>query len=202
MSITNTLLRSTTLLTTQITVSKNKALRIHWQIQSQTDTSVSRYCSHCNQVTTFSDSGFRRQNANGKNIFHFAIYKCPKNHTWNNKLEVFSAKSHLINEPIQLPNGSHEVEAHLPDMATEFGFSSDLMLNITHVKNQNFDQILLKVTVLGGKHRLDKLLSERIEDVSRSQLSKWIENGKITLDGETAKPKTTLSLEHWIQISL
>jgi hypothetical protein len=32
------------------------------------------------------DSGKIRQNANGKNIYTYAIYKCGKDHTWNRKL--------------------------------------------------------------------------------------------------------------------
>ncbi len=50
-----------------------------------------RYCSRCKTKVQFTDSGKIRQNANGKNIFVYAIYKCGKDHTWNKKMGVRKA---------------------------------------------------------------------------------------------------------------
>ena len=50
-----------------------------------------RYCKNCRRTTLFTDTNIRRHNANGKNIYRFAIYKCPKNHTWNQKLHIYKS---------------------------------------------------------------------------------------------------------------
>ena len=61
-----------------------------WRIVSrkQRTSGEIRYCSRCKRNVRFTDSGKIRQNANGKNIITFAIYKCGKGHTWNKKLAV------------------------------------------------------------------------------------------------------------------
>ena len=46
-----------------------------------------RYCPGCGRVVPFRDSGKIRRNANGKTIHAFAIFKCPKDHTWNCRLK-------------------------------------------------------------------------------------------------------------------
>ena len=40
--------------------------------------------------------------------------------------------------------------------------------------------------------RLDRVLAQRCSDVSRSQLTKWIKDGSITVDGELRKPNYRL----------
>lgn len=44
---------------------------------------VIRYCPRCGRKVEFHDSGKRRQNANGRNIYKYAIFKCARDHTWN-----------------------------------------------------------------------------------------------------------------------
>ncbi|MDX8361573.1 hypothetical protein [Cytobacillus sp. IB215316] len=50
-----------------------------------------RYCSNCGRVVLFYDTLIRRHNANGKNIYRYAIYKCEKNHTWKKSLKLIKA---------------------------------------------------------------------------------------------------------------
>lgn len=43
--------------------------------------------------------------------------------------------------------------------------------------------------------RIDKELAHHITDISRSQLQKWIEDGNVTVNGMTVKPKYKLAVE-------
>ncbi len=42
--------------------------------------------------------------------------------------------------------------------------------------------------------RIDKELAHHLTDISRSQLQKWIEDGNVTVNGETVKPKYKLAV--------
>lgn len=171
-----------------------KALTLVWTLDSSVTEVVARYCSHCGKVVNFKDSGVRRQNANGKNIFHFAIYKCEKDHTWNKKLEQFTAKPHLTNVPIYL---LEDEDAHSSN-----NYADSSSLNLEVIKSQGIEKIQIQVLIANGKHRLDKILSERLETISRSQLVKHIEAGDIALDGEMAKGKAFLKNQQVIEIDL
>jgi hypothetical protein len=37
-----------------------------------------KYCPNCGKKVLFVDSLMRRRNANGKDIYEYAIYKCPE----------------------------------------------------------------------------------------------------------------------------
>jgi len=52
---------------------------------------IIRYCSRCKTNVPFFDSKKTRTNANGKNLFIYAIYKCEKDHTWNRKIRMKKA---------------------------------------------------------------------------------------------------------------
>jgi hypothetical protein len=69
-----------------------KVLRRRWNVHAENNAwIVEKWCPNCKKKTEFRDSGKRRQNANGKNIFEYAIYKCKKGHTWNLKLRKYKA---------------------------------------------------------------------------------------------------------------
>jgi hypothetical protein len=175
-------------------MSQSKKLTIKWNLSNHATYTTERYCSNCGKVVTFKDSGYRRQNANGKNIFHFAIYKCDKGHTWNKKIEIFTAKSNLINEPLDLAFSEIDCSNYEPTIQP--------VINILEAKDAGYHQIEILVSINGDKQRLDKLLAERIEGCSRSQIVKHIEAGHIKLDRVPAKGKTSLSHEHLIHIEL
>ncbi|MCE2406244.1 MAG: RluA family pseudouridine synthase [Pseudomonadales bacterium] len=48
--------------------------------------------------------------------------------------------------------------------------------------------------------RLDRVLAQRLSDVSRSQLTKWIKDGSISVDGRTQKPNHKLSGGELVEI--
>ena len=49
--------------------------------------------------------------------------------------------------------------------------------------------------------RLDKVLSKRVPQYSRSRMQQWIEAGFVTIDGQTCKPKMTMLGDEFIIIS-
>ncbi|MCY4095211.1 MAG: RluA family pseudouridine synthase [Gammaproteobacteria bacterium] len=49
--------------------------------------------------------------------------------------------------------------------------------------------------------RLDRVLAQHFSDVSRSQLTKWIKDGSVTVDGESRKPNHRLTGGESIEIS-
>lgn len=171
-------------------------LKLTWTLNSNATEVVARYCSHCGKVVNFSDSGYRRQNANGKNIFHFAIYKCEKDHTWNKKLEPFTASGPLNNVPLQLR----------PTDKT-FNLSEETLnpmerLHLATIKASGYKSVQIEISVSCNKHRLDKVLGERLENMSRTQLVKHIEAGTISVDGAVVKGKTLLRHQQVIEINL
>lgn len=52
---------------------------------------------------------------------------------------------------------------------------------------------------VAGK-RLDQALAEQVPHVSRSQLTKWIKDGSITIEGETIKPNLRLQGDETVEI--
>lgn len=171
----------------------SKELNLNWQLQNEGCSTIEKYCSHCGKTVSFRDSGYRRQNANGKTIFHFAIYKCDKGHTWNKKLEVFTAKSNLVNVPVFVEDQLHEKELSIQE---------ETALLLADVKAAGYERIAIHVTVCGDKQRLDKVLADQIADCSRTKLARLIELGQVLLDGQVVKAKTCLSNQHRITIVL
>ena len=51
----------------------------------------------------------------------------------------------------------------------------------------------LRIEKSDAGDRLDRVLSNHLSDVSRSQLTKWIKDGSITVDGELRKPNYKLT---------
>ncbi|HPL54232.1 MAG TPA: hypothetical protein PLW11_08900 [Bacillota bacterium] len=65
----------------------------HWKLTNVSDDNTTmRHCHNCGRKVIFVDSGKRRRNANGKNIYEYAIYKCKKGHTWNRLLGITKNK--------------------------------------------------------------------------------------------------------------
>ena len=64
-------------------------LYLNWEIHNEENDKEERYCHNCGKKVIFTDSLKRRQNANGKNIYHFAIYKCPSDNSWDKVINIF-----------------------------------------------------------------------------------------------------------------
>ena len=146
---------------------------------------IKRNCKMCGKVTTFTDTTIRRHNANGKNIYQFAIFKCPKNHTWNKKLDIYkSYPDHVIPESLIPTEFERIIESE--------------KYSVQGLKEQPV--IEFKVTVVEGSFRLDQALASHIEGVSRTEIIRKIKNGTILLNHEPSKPSQKVNLHDTILI--
>lgn len=163
-----------------------KKLRLNWEIYNGDVDSVDRYCHNCGKRVEFIDSLKRRQNANGKNIYHFAIYKCPKGHTWNKEIAGFKALSGLENLDGEFIY-SHSKYQELP---------------IESFKMKDIFYVEIFLNILQERVRFDKFLSSKIIGLSRQEIAGLIEDGKITLNGMVAKSKQRLKEKDLITMKI
>lgn len=73
-------------------------ITFHWKLSQTPERAVKKHCKMCGKLSVFTDTNVRRHNANGKNIYQFAIYKCEDNHTWNRKLAIYKTFSEHVAE--------------------------------------------------------------------------------------------------------
>ena len=149
-----------------------KTINLDWNICNEVIASEERYCPACGKKALFSDSLIRRQNANGKNIYHFAIYKCEKDHTWNKQLGTFKALSGLENNPL-------ENQRIVSDYET---------INLENYIKEGFQFIHINILSINSKERFDKFMSDKLAEISRNEIIKHIKNGAIRINEEPVKP--------------
>lgn len=58
-----------------------KKAMINLNVMNMEIETIERYCHNCGKKVLFTDSLKRRQNANGKNLYNYAIFKCSNGHT-------------------------------------------------------------------------------------------------------------------------
>lgn len=162
-----------------------KILYLNWKLEEENIKEELKYCHNCGKKVNFMDSGIRRQNANGKNIYHFAIYKCPKGHTWNKKLNIFKAYDRLENTPQQMYQGTNPIK--------------DIV--ISQIISEAYSQIHIQVYA-SEKIRLDKLLATYIKDLSRTQIKRYMEEGYLYINDSVVKKNVFLSGYHEIVFML
>ncbi|MED4728575.1 S4 domain-containing protein [Aneurinibacillus migulanus] len=160
------------------------SITFHWQLSQIPERAVKKHCKMCGKLSVFTDTNVRRHNANGKNIYQYAIYKCEKNHTWNQKLAIYKTFS--------------EHTAEIEEQKEE----SSIMpaISIISLAEQGIKVIHIVLDNVIGKHRIDKVLANQIEDWSRSQIIKKIEKGTIQLNEQVIKPSSRLSKRDRISI--
>lgn len=177
-----------------------KVLHINWSIEGNKTDKVERYCHNCGKKVEFTDSLKRRQNANGKDIYHFAIYKCDQGHTWNMKIESFKAISGLENNSDGIKyrdmNSAEEYTSESgirEDSIREQGAPISIEEAFETLNIEALSHERVNITVRGrGKIRLDKLLSERLVGISRNDIKKHIESGNIRLGESICKYKQSI----------
>jgi hypothetical protein len=146
---------------------------------------VKKQCKMCGKVTVFTDTTIRRHNANGKNIYQFAIYKCPKNHSWNKKLDIYKSFTEHVDPETLIP--------------TEFEtIKENEKIILQEITEQ--EVIEIKVTVVEGSFRLDQTLTSHIEGLCRTEIVHKIKKGLILLNGCLTKPSQKVSLHDTILI--
>lgn len=161
--------------------------QITWNLNdTNNDTTELRHCSNCGKTVPFTDTMIRRHNANGKNIYRFAIYKCEKNHTWNKKLEIYRTYT-----------GHARVEEERNSQPTKIS-----KILIEQLVKEGIEQIQITLLGVTGSFRLDKILSEQIDEWSRTEIVERILDGKIIVNNRKTKPSTKLKQTDLICILL
>lgn len=146
--------------------------------------SVKKQCKMCGKVTLFTDTTIRRHNANGKNIYQFAIYKCPKNHSWNKKLDIYKTFSDHVDPASLVP--------------TEF----KVIKPGEKITINPIETIEIKISGVDGNFRLDCTLADHIEGWSRTEITNKIKAGNIRLNNCLTKPSKKLSVHDKILIDV
>ncbi|MDR7073068.1 cytoplasmic protein [Fictibacillus barbaricus] len=149
---------------------------------------VNKQCKMCGKVVTFTDTTIRRHNANGKYIYQFAIYKCPKNHSWNKKLGIYKSFSEHVDPESIVP--------------TEFETVPENKKISISLDDNIYEWIEITISEVDGHFRLDRTLSDQIEGISRSAISQKIKAGTILLNNCLTKPSQRLSLHDKITIKV
>lgn len=161
-------------------------LNLNWCIYNNEMEHEVRYCHNCGQKVEFKDSLKRRQNANGKNIFYFAIYKCPSGHTWNKQIGKFKAASGLENMDFEYNYIESEYEE----------------LSIIMLKKKGINEVEISLDELYGKIRLDKFISSKIIDISRVEIVKLINKGFIKINSKLVNSNVNLKKKDIITLIL
>lgn len=161
-------------------------VQLSWNLyETNAENVIQKHCKNCGQITAFTDSNIRRHNANGKNIYRFAIYKCPNGHTWNKKLEIYKAYT----DHVRLFGERSEEQTEI-----------DNTVSITTHQQSGIDIIEIILRDIYGTFRLDKTLAMHIQDWSRSAIVSKLKDGSILLNGNTVKPSTKLCVDDCISI--
>lgn len=161
-------------------------ITFHWKLSQIPEHAVKKHCKMCGRLSVFTDTNVRRHNANGKSIYKYAIYKCGKNHTWNKKLAIYKTFSEHVTE-IEEEKEESSIISCIP---------------ITSLAEQGVKVVHIVLDEVIGKHRIDKVLANQIEDWSRSQIIEKIEKGTIQLNEQVIKPSSRLSKGERISIFL
>jgi len=123
-----------------------------------------RYCHGCGKPVVFADSGKVRRNANGKDIYSFNIYKCPRDHTWNRRLEQKDGAGQAV-------PGDEITQVRLADLEV-----------------RGCGRLEIKFTGCREGIRADAVLCEIIPEAGRTKVRRWIEAGCLQVDGRAVKP--------------
>jgi hypothetical protein len=147
-------------------------LYLTWDLIRVSPELIKRYCRQCGRVVGFKDTLKRRQNANGKNIYEYAIFKCERDHTWNKKLRAIKAFPGIKNSTMEYsPMAEENQEIEYEKVVAKGADSAHIL--IQQVEN---------------RWRLDVVLSSKIRGLSRSRIQKWIKKGIIQVNSLHVSP--------------
>jgi hypothetical protein len=160
-----------------------------WDLGITGEEIITRHCPNCNRRAAFHDSGRRRHNANGKNIYRYAIYECENGHTWKKFLGNFKAGAREADWP----------ESFSVDPETK---KEVIPVNIEDCVREGFTRLEILLGKVEGKWRLDKVLAGRLTGWSRSRIAGMIADGLIKVDGAEAEPGMPVKSGQTIGIEL
>jgi hypothetical protein len=128
---------------------------------------VLRHCQGCGRATEFRNSGKVRRNANGKRIYQFEIYKCDRDHTWNRPVPVTEPGEEPCAAPLE--EGSGLIRLEIRDLPVE-----------------------ILIERCDGSWRLDKVLADRLDGLSRAAVAALIDSGGIRVNGQAVRARHLL----------
>jgi 23S rRNA-/tRNA-specific pseudouridylate synthase len=108
-----------------------------------------------------------------------------KDHTWNQKLSVYQANT---------ANMDHNEETGIP--------APPEAVSLPALRQKGILEIEIYLNRVESKWRLDKLLSQRLIGISRSEAVKWIKQGVILVDGVHVKSGLSIQEGQSIWIDL
>jgi hypothetical protein len=169
-------------------------VNLTWSLyQEETIQTIERHCSTCGRTTTFTDTGKKRHNANGKNIFEYIIYRCEKGHSWNYKIRQYKASE----------SNRHAFPGKNGHSGNRNWFHPKIQpLSLSQYHTQGITLITIQLDAVEGAWRLDKLLSAYITDVSRTEIQNMIRTRRILLNHKEVKSGTVLKRGSTIQVHL
>jgi hypothetical protein len=173
-----------------------RKLSLRWNLVSNEAQTLERYCHNCGKKVIFTDSKLKRHNANGKNIYQYAIFKCEKGHTWNKSIYIYKAVE--LGEDFDYRDGLNEASVDSSGITGEL----PLKISINSYQALGFEAVEIFIAVANKKWRLDKLLGNYVEDLSRTQIKKYIEDGRFTVDGKKVKADTAVRPNQTIVLSI
>ncbi len=165
-----------------------------WSLyHAETAETLERHCSTCGKTSTFTDTGKKRRNANGKNIFEYTIYRCENGHSWNHKIRQY--KTGESPQYALSDNNGHNGNGNRPRPKIQ-------PLALSQYQAQGITMITIQLDVVEGAWRLDNVLSAHITDASRTEIQKMIKTGQILVNHQESKSGTALKRGSTIQIHL
>ncbi|MEI4801387.1 cytoplasmic protein [Bacillus sp. NPDC077411] len=161
-------------------------VQLFWNLyKTELETTVEKHCKNCGHTALFTDTHIRRHNANGKNIYRFAIYKCAKGHTWNKKLHIYK---------------THSEHVETVDTFQEERQETLNNISITPYQNGGTTELTILLESVHGVFRIDKVLATYISEWSRTVITEKIKDGAIQLNGQQIKPNAKLAAGDCISI--
>ncbi|SFD07952.1 hypothetical protein SAMN04488168_11717 [Bacillus sp. 491mf] len=161
-------------------------VQLSWNLyKTELETTIEKHCKNCGYTVIFTDTQIRRHNANGKNIYRFAIYKCEKGHTWNKKLRIYKTYT----KHIETVNTFQEEQQETINN-----------ISITPYQAAGTTELTILLQSVYGIFRIDKALASYISEWSRTIITEKIKEGAIQLNGQQIKPNAKLAAGDFISI--
>lgn len=194
---------------------------IEYRIKPMSALKITRNCSGCGRKTTYASTKQFRVNANGNLVDIWLIYQCEKcKHTYN--LTIFERmKSKQMpkeqyaaflenNEGLALrygtdlnlfrKNGTQIDSKWLEYQYEKIGEFQEVARNELNSDAEKKDIRLVIHNPYRLKIRIDKILPELL-NISRSQMKKLVQDGKISFAGTYAARTTEIIISEEIRIS-
>ncbi|MEN8904562.1 MAG: S4 domain-containing protein [Clostridiales bacterium] len=157
-----------------------------------------RYCHGCSKKVVFYNSNLKRKNANGKNITEYDIFKCHKGHTWNKKSAEYKSYN-LINDKSEDYNEHLKNTNYIMKDVVKKDISK---INLNDLIEKEIKNLIIYMRDINVSIRLDKLLANYLDSLSRNKIQQLIKMGLIKINHNNIKINYIVKKKDLILISL